>query len=219
VARTFLYRKAKPGFSLKNLDLSKEVTIANALKRNFWWYESCLWAQDLSCPAVVVLSGKDRLVPSVAVKAYVERSMPQARVVFWDDMGHGQLLMTQSRQEELKVAMEEEGLEAVSMSVDTEELIVKLTASLAKRLGGARRQKPCAKTTTSAAGNNTWELSTKDALGLLGRLEEAAPKFDARRKLRTGMFTVVAANRVFKGLDYSTTTATTSFAPRQPSCP
>lgn len=72
VAYNFVYRKPKTIITrLINLLASRELYTANALFRHFWWYCNVLWFDDINCPALVVLSGKDDIVNAKKVYDYL----------------------------------------------------------------------------------------------------------------------------------------------------
>jgi pimeloyl-ACP methyl ester carboxylesterase len=75
VAYNFLYwepisRFAK--FAYHHLGLRGEITISNALRRHFWWYENILWLEDLPCDLIVALPEFDGIIPVDAIKEYLE---------------------------------------------------------------------------------------------------------------------------------------------------
>lgn len=74
VAFNFLYRKPKKLMEWGiYLLVSTEITIANALRRNFWWYKNNLWLENLD-PSIgvhVSLAGGDEVCNSEAVFEYV----------------------------------------------------------------------------------------------------------------------------------------------------
>lgn len=51
----------------------QEITIHQTLRRQFWWYEGILFLEDIRCPVFFHLSGSDEIVPSEAVRAYIDR--------------------------------------------------------------------------------------------------------------------------------------------------
>jgi pimeloyl-ACP methyl ester carboxylesterase len=74
VAFNFLYR---PPVTLMQwllyLGASSELTIAYALRRNFWWYRNQLWLEDLD-PTIgvhVSLAGRDEVCDSSVVREYL----------------------------------------------------------------------------------------------------------------------------------------------------
>jgi pimeloyl-ACP methyl ester carboxylesterase len=74
VAYNFLYR---PPVTLMQwllyLGASSELTIAYALRRNFWWYRNQLWLEDLD-PTIGVhasLAGRDEVCDSSVVREYL----------------------------------------------------------------------------------------------------------------------------------------------------
>lgn len=75
VAYNFLYRRPRSLVEwVIYLGASSEVTIANALRRNFWWYKNELWLEDvnLSIGVHVSLAGGDEVCNSVTVMEYVQ---------------------------------------------------------------------------------------------------------------------------------------------------
>ena len=52
-----------------------------------------LWPQDLPRRCLVVLSGRDDLVPSDLVMAHIKLSGHPARVLHHPDLGHGGILL------------------------------------------------------------------------------------------------------------------------------
>jgi pimeloyl-ACP methyl ester carboxylesterase len=75
VAYNFLYRKPSTFVEwLLHVMASREITVANALRRNFWWYKNVLWLEDIpsSIGVVVSVAGGDEITKAEAVKEYVE---------------------------------------------------------------------------------------------------------------------------------------------------
>lgn len=140
VAVNFLYRPPSSNIiehTIRGLvDPSSEITVSHALRRHFWWYQNVLWLQDVRCPIVVALSENDDIVPSRAIRTYVERhygierqlkeeredgkipvcehdknSRGDGRVVFWEGLGHGFMLVSLKAQDRLIDAMHEQAWE------------------------------------------------------------------------------------------------------------
>lgn len=131
VAVNFLYRSPPANLfhrTLKDLiDPSSEITVSHALRRHFWWYQNVTWLQDVTCPLVVALSSDDDIVPSAAIRAYVQRHYGMrevgereeeeeeavdqrnrkgdGRLVYWKGIGHGQMLVSLRAQDRLIEAM------------------------------------------------------------------------------------------------------------------
>lgn len=75
VAFNFLYRRPSTLVEwVIYLGASSEITIANALRRNFWWYKNELWLEDIpdSIGVHVSLAGGDEVCNSEVVMEYVE---------------------------------------------------------------------------------------------------------------------------------------------------
>jgi pimeloyl-ACP methyl ester carboxylesterase len=75
VAYNFLYRP--PSTVLEWIiyyGASQEITIANCLRRNFWWYNNVLWLEDVpSCVGVhVSLAGADQVSRTSTIVEYIE---------------------------------------------------------------------------------------------------------------------------------------------------
>ena len=72
VAYNFIYRKPQTIVArLINILASRELYTANALFTHFWWYSNVLWFDEISCPALVVLSGSDDIVNAAKVYDYL----------------------------------------------------------------------------------------------------------------------------------------------------
>lgn len=75
VAYNFLYRPPATVVQwFMYIFASREITIANALRRNFWWYRNELWLEDVhpSIGVHVSLAGGDEVCNSRTVREYVE---------------------------------------------------------------------------------------------------------------------------------------------------
>lgn len=84
VAYNFLYRKPSTLIEWAiHLGASMEITIANSLRRNFWWYQNELWLEDvdLSIGIHVSLAGGDEVCNSNAVQEYVEICQKERRLL------------------------------------------------------------------------------------------------------------------------------------------
>ena len=72
VCFNFMYREPEtPTQLLIHYFVSRELYIAHSLSRNFFWNQNLLWPEDLLCPALVVLSGQDSIVPAHSVRRYL----------------------------------------------------------------------------------------------------------------------------------------------------
>ena len=111
----FIYRSPSPRDLLSleaSLDLirfvvSRDLTIAAAFCRRFAWTELQLWPGDLPPRSLVVLSGRDDLVPSALVEAHLAAAAHPARVMHHPALGHGGLLMSPAWQAEVVAALAE----------------------------------------------------------------------------------------------------------------
>eukprot|EP01062_Namystynia_karyoxenos_P013094 TRINITY_DN14717_c0_g1_i1.p1 TRINITY_DN14717_c0_g1~~TRINITY_DN14717_c0_g1_i1.p1 ORF type:complete len:487 (+),score=150.24 TRINITY_DN14717_c0_g1_i1:94-1461(+) len=71
----------------------REISTAHVLSRHFWWYRN--WQDAHGLPrgrTVVVLGGRDKLVPVDDIRRWLEREAPGVRVVWNDALGHAQML-------------------------------------------------------------------------------------------------------------------------------
>lgn len=78
VAYNFLYRSPSTVMQwLLYLAAASELTVATALRRNFWWYRNELWLEDVH-PAIgvhVSLAGKDEICHSPLVQEYLVQAI------------------------------------------------------------------------------------------------------------------------------------------------
>jgi hypothetical protein len=90
VAHGFLHRAPEALFDwFCFLWCATEPGIAQFFRRRFFWYNSWLNPKHIKeIPTLVCLSEKDRLVPSCIVRAYVEKMMPKAEVLWWEKLEH-----------------------------------------------------------------------------------------------------------------------------------
>ncbi len=75
VAYNFLYRVPKSFTEWAiHLVVSQEITIANTLRRNFWWFENVLWLEDIpeSVGILVALAGADEVANAALIQRYVD---------------------------------------------------------------------------------------------------------------------------------------------------
>lgn len=70
---------------------TRELHINYTLCRNFFWFESNLWAEETDENTVVFLSGDDVIVPSSAVRDYLA-GRSKAKVIYKDGYHHAQAL-------------------------------------------------------------------------------------------------------------------------------
>jgi len=99
VAHNFMYRKPQsPTQLLLHYFVSKELYISHSLARNFFWYQCILWPEEISrgTPAIVVLSGKDSIVPTHSVRRYLsayKQKHPECNVevMYFPNLGHGEI--------------------------------------------------------------------------------------------------------------------------------
>lgn len=97
VCYNFMYRQPNtPTQLLINYFLARELYIAHSLSRNFFWHQNQLWPEEVPCPALVVLSGHDSIVPAHSVRRYLmaykqKKNAHTLRVLWFPDMGHGEI--------------------------------------------------------------------------------------------------------------------------------
>merc|ERR1711964_691703 len=80
-----------------------ELYLSHSIGRHFFWDQNVLWADSIEqTPSLVVLVGKDCIVPSHSVKRYLSgwftdrrknnhsQTRAQTRVLFFRNQGHGE---------------------------------------------------------------------------------------------------------------------------------
>jgi len=97
VCYNFMYRKpTDPTQLLINYFLAKELYIAHSLSRNFFWHQNLLWPEQLPGPSLVVLSGRDSIIPAHSVRRYLtfykqQHSLTSLKVLWFPNLGHGEI--------------------------------------------------------------------------------------------------------------------------------
>jgi len=97
IAHNFVYRKPEtPTQLLIHWFVARELHIAHTLSRNFFWDENIVWAEDLTFPTLVILSGQDSIVPSFSVRRYLNVAKRKGHLfpleVHWfEELGHGEI--------------------------------------------------------------------------------------------------------------------------------
>jgi len=94
----FLYRRPDtPTRLLLSYFVASELYIAYSMTRNFFWYLNILWPEDIpkGVPALVVLSGKDSIVPAHSIRRFLaayqkKHAQSGLEVIFNPHMGHGE---------------------------------------------------------------------------------------------------------------------------------
>jgi hypothetical protein len=71
---------------------ARDLIIAATFCRHFWWHTLMLWPWELPEPSVLVLSGKDALVPSELVWKQLENAPKHVHVLQREEMYHGHFL-------------------------------------------------------------------------------------------------------------------------------
>jgi len=71
--------------------VSKELNVAQALCRVFNWHTLLLWAHQMPEQSVVMLSGKDSIVPSPEVRSYLDSH--QVPVIYNENLKHAEFLV------------------------------------------------------------------------------------------------------------------------------
>lgn len=119
VAYKFLYRKpTKLVEWIIYIYASTEITISHTLRRNFYWYRSVLWLDDIpsSVGVVVAVAGNDEIINPEAVHEYsinhkIERSKlslnsrSNMEVLLFPKFSHGQILVDFKAQKSLIAAI------------------------------------------------------------------------------------------------------------------
>jgi hypothetical protein len=87
---------------------SKDIGISHTLFRRFFWADNLLWKEDIQDrPAAVVLAGRDSVIDTRAIRAYLlgsenwvlekadksnlERKNDKMNVIWFEDLDHGQV--------------------------------------------------------------------------------------------------------------------------------
>jgi len=100
-AYSFLYKK--PVTTEEHMIyffVSREPFVAHTLTRHFWWWENCLWAEEVrDIPVVAYLSGQDMIVSSTAVRRYLLKHNIQA--VCFPELHHAQFILDPKAMKEI----------------------------------------------------------------------------------------------------------------------
>lgn len=97
VCYNFMYRAPQtPTQLLTHYFVARELYIAHSLSRNFFWYQNLLWPEEVTMPALVVLSGFDSIVPAHSVRRYLmaykhKHELSRLRMLWFPQMGHGEI--------------------------------------------------------------------------------------------------------------------------------
>jgi len=117
VCYNFVYRKPlTPTQLFMSYFGARELYIANSLSRNFFWSENILWPEQLSMPTLVVLSGRDCIVPAHSVRRYLtsykqRHKMQRLKVQWFPRLGHGEINLNHAG----RIALDAIAAEIVSM--------------------------------------------------------------------------------------------------------
>jgi pimeloyl-ACP methyl ester carboxylesterase len=95
---------------------SSELFTEYYLRRHFAWYNSELWLEDVDCPILIGLSENDEIINSQKVKQEIERHPSSAKLVFWENVGHGACIRSPTRWKEMKRLMLKEELKIVQQT-------------------------------------------------------------------------------------------------------
>jgi len=100
VAFSFLHKEpANMPELLMQWFVGHELYIAHSLTRTFNWQSNILWPDEIPCPATIVLSADDHVVPSSSVRkqlaSFVKRgvNLYPLDVVWLEDRGHAGFLL------------------------------------------------------------------------------------------------------------------------------
>lgn len=75
---------------------SREMQVAQVLCRGFDWHKLHLWIDQMPSQAVVMLAGKDKIVPAKEVKRYLEKH--DVNVLYYPNYQHAEYLFRPSSQ-------------------------------------------------------------------------------------------------------------------------
>jgi len=99
VCYNFVYRPpSSPTQLLLSYFGARELFIAHSLSRNFFWFENIIWPQQLSKSTLVVLSGRDSIVPAHSLRRYLtaykkRHGLHNLKVLWYPRLGHGEFQM------------------------------------------------------------------------------------------------------------------------------
>lgn len=99
VTFNIVYRNPEtPGRMIMQYLISRELYTSNALTRHFDWKETILWPEDLKVPTLIVLCGKDEILPAVSVERYMSAVAPKRKpkekidVLMFENLRHGDIM-------------------------------------------------------------------------------------------------------------------------------
>lgn len=105
---SFLYKPPQTAVDvLLDYFVSKELYIAHSLSRSFIWHENILFVKDLiDIPSVVVLAGRDPIIPTHSVRCYLEsaqKATPDLDLTlkWFNRHCHASFLLDESAQKEI----------------------------------------------------------------------------------------------------------------------
>jgi hypothetical protein len=102
----FVYRPQRSTTGVITWFIARDIHTAASTARNFYWTEYNLWPRELPANSVIVLSGRDDLVPVAHVKAMVENETV-GRCLLQPDLCHADFLFNFSWQKEILNAVSE----------------------------------------------------------------------------------------------------------------
>lgn len=103
VCYNFIYRRpSTPMQMISQFFVARELYIANSLSRNFFWFTNLLWPEDLAMPALVVLSGRDGIVPAHSIRRYMSvykqrHGLSTLKVHWMPENDHGEACISGGR--------------------------------------------------------------------------------------------------------------------------
>jgi len=90
----FIFRKPEcPETRIINFVAQTELNIVHTLARKLWWWENIIWEDHIPSGSSVILSAKDSIVPSAAVRAYLQHCAHRVRVLWWEHLSHAGFLL------------------------------------------------------------------------------------------------------------------------------
>ena len=93
---------------------SSELFTEYYLRRHFAWYNSELYVEDVNCPLLVCLSGRDNIVNSTKVIQEIQRhNKKDHKLVYWEDVGHAACVTSPEKWRQIKRIMLEQELRSV----------------------------------------------------------------------------------------------------------
>ena len=80
--------------------ITRELSCAVALRRQFWWYGVCAWAEDMPARTLAVIHSRDAILDPDAIATHL---LADAADVLRVEVGHGEVWRAGTRREDAAV--------------------------------------------------------------------------------------------------------------------